>query len=595
MKRKMIALLLVLAMLAALTACGGSASSGEASAVQESESTASQEEAAVQEDTPAQDPSLTEESASAEDAPAPEDQASAQEEPFEAPADAPAEEALHNDTVIEYPLANGETLSIFCAKPGGPPIVRDSWAEEEIFQNAEEYLGVHIEWNEADMFTMDTQFQLMIAAGDYDDIITGVVGSYSTGAVGAYDDGVIIDIADLVYDNMPNYWNWVHTDPEKEKYVTTEEGYELAVYVVNDQPLTERGLLLRSDWLEDQGLEVPQTFEELESALLAFKDSYGCSDPLYIGETGLAVPALTSGFGINYFDSGLALRVDDGKLVCSYMTDEYRDYVELMGKWLQEGLFDGDMVLNASFMNMNTSQTLICTDQVGAFHSSANQINTYYTYTENENFDLTPVNVITREPGGDTVNHFGSYEPVQSIQTVSVSTDCSNPELALRWIDYWYSEEGTMAMTYGVEGLTYELDDSGSAVFTDLIINNDEGMSPEGMIMKYNCQGKICGVMMQKALWNYYSDAQKELVDFWSSQVEYDRSVPGYVALNTAESQEYNAIISDIVSYAESELTKFIFGDRPMDQWDTFVGELEEMGIQDAVDIYQAAYDRQTA
>ena len=71
------------------------------------------------------------------------------------------------------------------------------------------------------------------------------------------------------------------------------------------------------------------------------------------------------------------------------------------------------------------------------------------------------------------------------------------------------------------------------------------------MIMKYNCQGKICGVMMQKALWSYYSDTQKEVMDFWSTQVEYDRSIPGYVALSTEESTDYNAIVTDIISYAE--------------------------------------------
>ena len=115
------------------------------------------------------------------------------------------------------------------------------------------------------------------------------------------------------------------------------------------------------------------------------------------------------------------------------------------------------------------------------------------------------------------------------------------------------------------------------------------------MIMKYNCQGKICGVMMQKALWSYYSDTQKEVMDFWSTQVEYDRSIPGYVALSTEESTDYNAIVTDIISYAESELTKFIFGDRSFDEWDAFTGELADMGIDDAIAIYQEAYDRQVA
>lgn len=101
--------------------------------------------------------------------------------------------------------------------------------------------------------------------------------------------------------------------------------------------------------------------------------------------------------------------------------------------------------------------------------------------------------------------------------------------------------------------------------------------------------------MMQKALWAYYSDKQKEVMDFWSTQVEYDRSIPSYVTLTTEESTAYNGIVSDITAYAESELTKFLFGDRDISEWDAFTAELEAMGINDAIAIYQGAYDRQAA
>jgi len=208
---------------------------------------------------------------------------------------------------------------------------------------------------------------------------------------------------------------------------------------------------------------------------------------------------------------------------------------------------------------------------------------------------VTPVNVIVKNSGDDTINHFGSYEPVQSGQTVSISCDCEDVALALQWLDYWYSDEGTMAMTYGIEDYTYEVNEDGSVSYTDMIVNNDDNMSPEGMIMKYNCSGKIAGVMMQRAQEYYYSDAQKECLDLWSSQVDYIRLVPGYVSLTTEESTQYNNIISDITAYAESELTKFLFGDRAISEWDAFVEELKGMNIEDAIAIYQGAYDRQTA
>ena len=377
MKKKLTAMLLVLAMLLALAACGGTTGSEAASSAAPAANSAEQTAA------PSEQP---ETSASAE-VPATSQVETISAEP----------EQAFNDTVITYPLSDGEHLSIWCAKPGGPPIVRDSWSELEIFQKAEEHLGVTMDWTEVDMFAMETQFNLMMAAGDYTDIISGVVQNYSTGVVGAYEDGVVMDIADLVYDNMPNYWNLVHADSEKEKYVTTEDGKELAIYVVNDQPLTERGLLIRSDWLDTVGMDTPETFDELEDVLTAFKNEYNCSDPLYVG--------------------------DDNKLVCSYMTDNYRDYVEMMSRWIKAGLVNGDMLLNSESVSMNDTQTYICNENTGAYHTSANQLSTYYTYSSNKDFDVTPINVVVRKAGDDTINHFGSYEPVQPGQTVSISTD----------------------------------------------------------------------------------------------------------------------------------------------------------------------------
>lgn len=260
------------------------------------------------------------------------------------------------------------------------------------------------------------------------------------------------------------------------------------------------------------------------------------------------------------------------------------------------GLVNGDMLLNSESVNMNDTQTYICNENTGAFHTSANQLSTYYTYSSNKDFDVTPINVVVRNAGDDTINHFGSYEPVQPGQTVSISTDCANPALALRWIDYWYSEEGTMYMTYGIEDYTYTVADDGTVTFTDMIVNNTDGMSPEGMIMKYNCQGKICGVMMQNGSCGRTIRTSRR--KSWISgppQVEYDRSIPNYVTLTTEESTAYTGIVSDITAYAESELTKFLFGDRDISEWDAFTAELEAMGINDAIAIYQGAYDRQAA
>ena len=56
------------------------------------------------------------------------------------------------------------------------------------------------------------------------------------------------------------------------------------------------------------------------------------------------------------------------------MTEDYRDYVEMMSRWIKAGLVNGDMLLNSESVNMNDTQTHICNENAGAFHTSANQL-----------------------------------------------------------------------------------------------------------------------------------------------------------------------------------------------------------------------------
>ena len=88
--------------------------------------------------------------------------------------------------------------------------------------------------------------------------------------------------------------------------------------------------------------------------------------------------------------------------------------------------------------------------------------------------------MVVRNAGDDTINHFGSYEPVVGPNGVHHWTA---PIRLWRFAGSTTgSEEGIMYMTYGIEDYTYTVADDGTVTFTDMIVNNTDGMSPEGMI-----------------------------------------------------------------------------------------------------------------
>ena len=54
---------------------------------------------------------------------------------------------------------------------------------------------------------------------------------------------------------------------------------------------------------------------------------------------------------------------------------------------------------------------------------------------------------------------------------------CEDIELAMRVLDYAYSEEGYMYYNFGTEGETYTLDEEGKPVYTDLIMKDPDGIN----------------------------------------------------------------------------------------------------------------------
>ena len=67
------------------------------------------------------------------------------------------------------------------------------------------------------------------------------------------------------------------------------------------------------------------------------------------------------------------------------------------------------------------------------------------------------------------------------------------------------------------------------------------------------------------------------------------------ISLNADETETKTRVMSDIDTYVDEMVLKFIVGTEPLDNWDTFVSTVEGMGLQEALDAMQSAYDRYMA
>ena len=69
-------------------------------------------------------------------------------------------------------------------------------------------------------------------------------------------------------------------------------------------------------------------------------------------------------------------------------------------------------------------------------------------------------------------------------------------------------------------------------------------------------------------------------------------TLPPYV-MTTDEASTYSSIMADVKTYMETSYLEFVVGDKDIEaEWDNYVKTIEGMGLADALQCAQDAYDR---
>ncbi len=192
---------------------------------------------------------------------------------------------------------------------------------------------------------------------------------------------------------------------------------------------------------------------------------------------------------------------------------------------------------------------------------------------------------------GDKIN-YRAFDAVASpiANSVSISTQCKNPEIAVAWLDYAFSEKGSLLYNFGLEGEGYTLQE-GKPVFTDTVLNNPD-ISTETALFLYKMQS------FPQLRYGAYANpgtlrkpAVMEQKIAWTEQCTADLAMPP-VTLTADEAKAYSNIMSTANVYRNEMVLKFIMGAESLDKFDSYVKQMDKMGINDAIKIYQDALGR---
>jgi putative aldouronate transport system substrate-binding protein len=176
----------------------------------------------------------------------------------------------------------------------------------------------------------------------------------------------------------------------------------------------------------------------------------------------------------------------------------------------------------------------------------------------------------------------------------AISKDSKNIELAARLLDYGYGDAGHMLYNFGVEGVSYTMKDN-IPTYTDIITdeakNGGLGIGPAmGKYQRACYNGPF--VQDKHYIYQFYSlEPQKLALDAWSDTDAMKYKLP-QLSMTVEETREYNRITNDVDKFREEYFYKTVAGQNPISEFDKFYAGLKDRGIEDAIKIQQAAYDR---
>lgn len=465
--------------------------------------------------------------------------------------------------------------------------------ETEYYKKLQEVTNTEIEFLHPPAGQMQEQFKLLIASRkDLPDVIAvDWLTLYPGGPEKAVNDGIIIDLNDYM-DLMPNYKAFLESDPDLMKQAVTDEGILYGFHGVNmdsERPC-DCGLFIRKDWLEELGLETPETIDEWENVLTKFKEEKGAEAPFSVTSTNF--------FKYNMFNAAYNVTNDfyldeNGNVQYGPIQPEYKAYLETMNRWYEKGLIDPDF---ASIDNKTLNANMINGKSGAGFGFIGSGMGTWTNAATEEGYKLVAcTNPVLQK--GEEGNILGRYKNKVLI-TAAVTTAAEDIESICRQFDYLYTEEGSLLKNFGVEGMTYETKD-GKPVYTDLILNNPDGLAISEAMAKYvQCSYPGAGqANLPEYQEQYYQlEEQKEAVDIFN---RYSENAAKYVippvTATSDESKELGNILSQVDIYRDEKVVAFITGAESLDNFDSFVDEMKKMGIDRAIEIKTASVERYNA
>lgn len=489
--------------------------------------------------------------------------------------------------------ASKQELSYFVSINSKVVPLYNSYSQIAVYQTIMKKFNVKINFVHPPVGGENDQFNLMIASGKLPDIIEWNWQTYSGGPVKALIDKVIIRLNDYIDKYAPNYKKYLEKDTEAKKLVTTDDGdlYMFAFIREKQWMGIYYGPQLRRDWLKKLGLQPPETVDEWYNVLKVFKskdpNGNGKADEIPFSSSNNPMGTFNNGFIIGAWGILPGFYQENGKVKFGALQSQFKTFMQTMQKWYKEGLIDPSILAPDS----KRWEAKILSNEIGSWQGlGGGNLAKYLNAKKGEDptFDIvgTPYPVLKK----GQVPEFSQMDYRAHGVGAALTSKCKNIQLAMKILDWGYSKEGYEAFNFGIKGKTWNINKNGEPQYTDEILKNPQGLDAYTALAKY---GRACydGPFVQS---EYYAKQlivwpqQYEAVQNWSKASNKKRIPP--LSLTTDEAARLSNIMNKVNTYFSEMFSKLIAGQT--NDFNGLVKTIQRMGIEEAIKIQQAAYNR---
>jgi len=408
--------------------------------------------------------------------------------------------------------------------------------------------------------------------------------------------GTLLPISDYI-DLMPNFvqkvqeWDlWDEIEQQRQL-----DGRYYMLPGLHENPFPQYSVVIRKDLFEESGFtDLPQTFDELADQLeqvtadhgldYGWTDRWNNDGPMEASTNFMSDSFGTAaGWG---FGDGLIWDHDAEEYVYAGAQDGYREMLAYLNDLVERGVLDPESVNQDD----DTALAKFTNGQAAAIGGNSQEILNYRDNMVDDDAELMlipvpagPAGNVTTEPRTESGLMFGAE-----------LADKDTLVATLQFVDWlYYSDEGLEFAKRGVQGETFERDGEDRVLLDTIDINGLNPGAPEALNVDYGFHNGVWMLAQgstEDLVQSMLRDEVTEFIDEMSAK-EVLPPGPAY-PYDEAEQETQSLTANSLLDAVRQNTASFIIGQRPLEEWDDYVAELDGLGMSNYVQVANEAANR---